>query len=60
MYFARFLGCFTALVLVAGMNAAADQSIYDERADAHQHVAAALATASRSGKNVVLVFGANW
>lgn len=39
---------------------AADNPIYDEQADAHQQIAAAIAQASRSGRNVVLDFGANW
>jgi thioredoxin 1 len=33
---------------------------YDEAADAHAQVAAALAEAQRSGKHVLLDFGANW
>ncbi len=60
MYFARFLGLFAVLFLIAGLSVAADQSLYDEKADAHQQVRAALAAAARRGKNVVLVFGANW
>lgn len=36
------------------------ETLYDEKADAHQQVAAAIAEASRAGKNVVLIFGANW
>jgi len=39
---------------------AADNPIYDESANAHQQVAAAIAEATKSGKNVVLDFGANW
>lgn len=35
-------------------------SIYDESADAHQDIAKAVASAGASGKNVVLIFGANW
>ena len=37
-----------------------EKPIYDESADAHQQVAAAIAQASKSGKNIVLDFGANW
>ena len=33
---------------------------YDEAADAHAQVAAALAEAQRNGKHVLLDFGANW
>ncbi len=60
MYLARFSGLLVAALLIAGMTVAAGQSLYDEKADAHQQVAAALAEAARSGMNVVLVFGANW
>ena len=40
--------------------AGADGSLYDEKANAHREVSAAILEASRSGKNVVLDFGANW
>jgi hypothetical protein len=51
-----------ALALVAGGGrvGARSRPIYDENADARQLIQAAIATASRGGKNVVLVFGANW
>jgi thioredoxin 1 len=39
---------------------ATDSPLYDENADAHQQITAAIAQASQSGKNVVLDFGANW
>ena len=45
---------------VAARSPAADHPIYDESADAHQQIKAAIARASQSGKNVVLDFGANW
>ena len=45
---------------VAAMTPAADHPIYDESADAHQQIRAGIAQASRSGRNVVLDFGANW
>jgi hypothetical protein len=48
------------LLFFASLGAAAQKSIYDEQADAHQQVAGALAEASKAGKNVVLIFGANW
>ena len=48
-----------ALALAASLPAA-DNPIYDEKADAHRQIEAAIAQASRSGKNVVLDFGANW
>jgi len=34
--------------------------IYNEKADARRDVAAAIANANRSDKNIVLIFGANW
>jgi thioredoxin 1 len=48
------------LVFLACALFAVDQPPYDERADAHQQVASAIAEASKAQKNVVLVFGANW
>ena len=41
-------------------NQAISQSIFDEKADAHQQIAAAIGGASKTGKNVMLDFGANW
>jgi len=35
-------------------------SVYDEKADAHHDIAAAIATAGESKRNIVLIFGANW
>ena len=34
--------------------------IYDEKADARKDIAAAIANAGESRRNVVLIFGANW
>lgn len=34
--------------------------IYDEKADAHRDIAAAIANAPGSQRRVVLIFGANW
>ena len=34
--------------------------IYDEKADARADIAAAIANAGESNRNVVLIFGANW
>jgi len=34
--------------------------IYDEKADAHQDIAAAIAKAGVSKQNILLIFGANW
>ena len=49
--FLLVLGC-------AGKEPAA--SIYDEKADAHHDIAAAIANAGESKRNIVLIFGANW
>jgi protein disulfide-isomerase len=51
---------FLPLVLLAGVTIAADQPPYDEKADAHQQITAAIAEASKAHRNVILVFGANW
>ena len=51
---------FLLIVLLAGVIIAAEQPPYDEKADAHQQIAAAIAKASKAQKNIVLVFGANW
>jgi thioredoxin-related protein len=51
---------FLPLVLLAGVIVAADQPPYDEKADAHQQIKAAIAEASKAHKNLLLVFGANW
>ena len=51
---------FLPLVLLAGVTITGDQLPYDEKADAHQQIAAAIAEASKAQKNVILVFGANW
>ena len=39
---------------------AVSQSIFNKKADAHQQIAAAIGEASKTGKNVILDFGANW
>lgn len=60
MFRARcLLGLFAVLILT-GWTVAADEPLYDEKADAHQQVAAALTEAAKAGKNVILVYGANW
>lgn len=48
------------MAFVAALAAAASENIFDEKADAHQQIAAAIAAASKSGKNIILDFGANW
>jgi protein disulfide-isomerase len=45
------------------LGCAAKQStapIYDEKADARRDIAAAIAKAEGSKRNIVLIFGANW
>ena len=54
----RLLLC--VLAAVTGLTYAAGEKIYDEKADAREQIAAALKEASKSGRNVVLVFGAEW
>jgi hypothetical protein len=39
---------------------ASSSPIYDEKADAHRDIAAAIANSEASERNVVLIFGANW
>jgi thioredoxin 1 len=53
------LALAASLAFAAGV-LAADNQIYDESADAHQQIEAAVVQASQSRKNVVLDFGANW
>ncbi len=51
----------TCLLILAPITAvAASQSIYDPNANAPREITTALATAAKSGKNIVLIFGANW
>lgn len=48
------------LLLVPAMADQPGASIYDENADAHRDVVAAITKAQASQRNVILVFGANW
>lgn len=57
---ARYFLVAVALLAFAGLGKAAEEPLYDEKANASQQVAAALAEASKTGKSIVLVFGANW
>ena len=54
--------CFLILFLLASCCASAhpSDSIYNEQADAHHDVAAAISSAEGSKRNIVLIFGANW
>ncbi len=57
----RFLtSLIFAALAFAGRPAVASEPIFDEKADAHRQMAAAIAEASRTHKNIVLDFGANW
>ena len=49
-----------AVIALTGLTRAASEAVYDEKTNAPKVVAAAIAEASRSGKRMVLVFGANW
>ncbi len=55
-----FLLVLFTLLATRACAKASGKGIYDEKTDARSHVASAIAEASRSGKNVVLIFGANW
>lgn len=48
------------LAMSAAQAIAESQTIFDEQANAPRDIAAAVAKASRTGRNVVLIFGANW
>lgn len=60
MGYSRRIAALFALSFVVALVSVASETIYDEKADAHKQVAAAIEEASRSGKNIVLIFGANW
>ncbi|MGH9326469.1 MAG: thioredoxin family protein [Terriglobia bacterium] len=48
------------LCLLSCIAQAAGGQIFDDHADAHRLIASAIAEASKSHKNIVLDFGANW
>jgi len=56
----RYLFGLSAVLIVAGLAVAAERPLYDEKADAHQQVTTAVADAAKTGRNVVLIYGANW
>ena len=60
MIYPKYLLKFLPVILLAGVILAVDQPPYDEKADAHQQIAAGIAEASKAHKNVILIFGANW
>ena len=55
-----FVLAVCGLLLGAFAAKAASQPIYNEHADARRDIATAISQASKAGKNVVLIFGANW
>ena len=56
---ARYLLAAVVLLACAGLGKAGEEPLYDEKANASEQIAAAL-TQAKTGKNIVLVFGANW
>jgi thioredoxin len=58
----RAIGFITVYLLLLTPIAAtgATRAIYEENANPQQQIDAAIAAASKSGKNILLVFGANW
>lgn len=56
----RSLFTILALITATSLAKAASETIYDEKADAHQQINAAITEATRAHKNIVLDFGANW
>lgn len=50
----------SGLIILAALAAAASQPIYNEQAEARREIAAAISRASKTDRNVALVFGANW
>lgn len=48
------------LMMGATLARAASQPLYDPQADAQRDIADAIAKASKTGRNIVLIFGANW
>lgn len=51
---------FAMIFAMAASLRAASRPIYNEHADARRQIQAGIAQARRSGKNVALIFGANW
>jgi thiol-disulfide isomerase/thioredoxin len=58
----RAIGVLTVCLLVLAPVAATASSrpIYDENANPREQIAAAIAATAKSGKNILLIFGANW
>lgn len=56
----RFPLVLLTLLVASSLAKSAGEPLYDEKADARKQIASAIAAASKSGKNIVLIFGANW
>lgn len=48
------------LALGSSVVRAASQPIYNEHANAREEIANAISEASKTSRNIVLIFGANW
>jgi len=48
------------LMMAAALARSASQPIYNEQANACRDIASAISQASKTGRNIVLIFGANW
>lgn len=56
----RFPLVLLTLLVASSLAKSAGEPLYDEKADARKQIASAIEAASKSGKNIVLIFGANW
>lgn len=56
----RFPLVLLTLLAASSLAKSAGEPLYDEKADARKQIASAIEAASKSGKNIVLIFGANW
>jgi hypothetical protein len=60
---ASYVVTLLTLLALASQAKVAEEPLYDEKADAPKQVATAIAAAcqaGKAGKNIVLIFGANW
>ncbi len=49
-----------AILFFSGVLRGSTKPLFDEKANAHHDISVASANATKTRKNVVLVFGANW
>jgi len=54
------LAVICGMATVSSMGFAGSRPIYDEHADARQQIAEAISQASKTERNIILIFGANW